>query len=266
MCARALPRHEPADAFLERGYVVFRDVLDARTRTDIQRVVEAALTPLVGPVEFEADVGYPGAPRSREEPGGGTPRRLLYAYARHEVFRRLAQHPTVVAALSELLPGARSIEDVRLSQCHHNCIMTKHPGFSSATAWHQDIRYWSFDRPELISVWWAIGDEDRTNGALRAIPGSHELSLDRVRFDKDLFLRHDLGENKALIRTAEAIELDAGDVLLFSCRLFHAAGKNLSQTTKISPVFTYHACSNQPIPQTRSAQFPSVPVAEVARS
>ena len=56
-----------------------------------------------------------------------------------------------------------------LSQCHHNCVMTKHPG-CSATLWHQDIRYWSFDRPELISAWFALDQEEAVNGALRVIP------------------------------------------------------------------------------------------------
>jgi len=41
---------------------------------------------------------------------------------------------------------------LELSQAHHNCIMTKNPAFSSATGWHQDIRYWSFQKPELVSV------------------------------------------------------------------------------------------------------------------
>ena len=113
-----------------------------------------------------------------------------------------------------------------MSQCHHNCVMTKHPGFSSSTAWHQDIRYWSFDAPELVSVWLALGSEREENGALWVIPGSHRLRLDRGRFDRHLFLRPELDANRALIDTATLVELEAGDALFFHCRLFHAAGKN----------------------------------------
>ena len=147
-----------------------------------------------------------------------------------------------------------------LSQCHHNCVMTKCPGFSSATLWHQDIRYWSFDEPALVSAWFALGDETRTNGALRVIPGSHNLNLDRGRFDRDLFLRPNLKANRALIHQSQVVELNAGDILLFHCRLFHAAGKNNTALTKLSPVFTYHAVSNKPIPGTRSARLPSIPL------
>ena len=136
--------------------------------------------------------------------------------------------------------------------------MTKHPGYSSATAWHQDIRYWSFDRPELVSAWFALGGESRSNGGLRIIPRSHLLELDRGAFDANLFLRGELDENKTLIRDNSSVELQAGDVLLFHCKLFHAVGKNLSDEVKVSPVFTYHAASNLPVAGTRSAQFPSI--------
>ena len=218
-------------------------------------VARRDLRPLVGPAEFEADVGYPGAPANRGATGGETPRRLLHAYARDEALRRYATRSDLALALRQLL-GTQ----VELSQCHHNCIMTKHPGHSSATLWHQDMRYWSFDRPELVSAWLALGPETEANGALRVIPGSHRMELDRGRFDRGLFLRPDLAENQALIDQAVTVELDAGDVLLFSSRLFHAAGRNDSERVKLSVVFTYHAADNRPIPGTRSAEYPSLPL------
>lgn len=53
-------------------------------------------------------------------------------------------------------------DDIVLSQRHHNCIMTKQPGYSSATLWHQDNRYWWFDTENLISAWLALGEETRS--------------------------------------------------------------------------------------------------------
>jgi len=138
--------------------------------------------------------------------------------------------------------------------------MTKHPGFSSVTSWHQDIRYWSFDRPELISTWLALGSERSENGGLMVIPGSHQLALDRGRLDAALFLRTDIPENQALIADAKAVELDAGDMLFFHSRTFHAAGQNMTGDIKRSLVFTYRHSSNEPIPETRSAVYPDIPV------
>ena len=65
---------------------------------------------------------------SRDAPGGKTPRRLLHAYARSDELKMLATQPQVVRVLQRLMG-----DSVCLSQCHHNCVMTKHPGFSSAT-------------------------------------------------------------------------------------------------------------------------------------
>ena len=90
------------------------------------------------------------------------------------------------------------------------------------------------------------------------IPGTHELELSPGRFDANLFLRPDLAENKALIAKAIKVELEKGDVLFFHSKLFHAAGRNLSDETKFSVVFTYHQGRNEPIVGTRSNRFPSV--------
>lgn len=245
-----------AGRFRTDGHVVLRGFAAADECEALAALARRDLHPLVGPAEFEADVGYPGAPRTRAATGGETPRRLLHAYARDVAFRRFATRRDLAVALGELLS-----DDVRLSQCHHNCIMTKHPGFSSATRWHQDVRYWSFDRPDLVSVWLALGSETPANGALQVIPGSHRLELDRGRLDRDLFLRADLAENRTLIDRAQTVELGAGDVLLFSSRLFHAAGRNDTDDVKLSVVFSYHAAANRPIPGTRSAQYPSLPLA-----
>ena len=244
------------DTFRRDGYLVVRGLVDRPSVDEMRRTVLRALEPLQGPAEFEADVGYPGSPTSRDAAGGHTPRRLLHAYSRGPVFRRWATAPELAATLRSVMRA----EGIEMSQCHHNCVMTKHPGFSSSTAWHQDIRYWSFDAPELVSVWIALGPEREENGALRVIPGSHRLHLDRGRFDRHLFLRPEIGENRELIDTATLVELEAGDALFFHCRLFHAAGKNVSREVKLSAVFTYHTGGNRPIPGTRSDRYPSVPV------
>ena len=248
-----------ASVFGRDGYIVVKGMVDAADCDDVRALVEAALDPLLGAAEFEADVGYPGAPAGLDSVGGRTPRRLLFAASR---FPRLRDWATGQRMRSEL--AAFLGDEPVLSQCHHNCVMTKHPGYSSATLWHQDIRYWSFDTPELVSVWLALGDETPRNGALKIIPGSHRLDLDRGRFDRDLFLRPDLKENKALIRQSRDVVLEPGDVLFFHCRAIHAAGKNLSGEVKLSCVFTYHAADNRPIPGTRSDRYPGLPLAAEA--
>lgn len=218
-------------------------------------VANAHLVQAVAPLEFEADVKYPGAPVSRDAPGGRTVRRLLQAYARDSAFARWGTSAAVADHLGTVLGPA-----IELSQAHHNCVMTKDPRYSSLTSWHRDIRYWSFERPELVSVWLALGRERIENGCLLVLPGSHALDFGSERLDDAEFLRTDAPQNKALLASQVAVELDPGDVLFFHCRLFHAAGHNQTSETKFSVVYTYHAADNRPLPGSRSASLPDVPL------
>jgi len=240
--------------FREQGFVVIPEFAAPDTLARLKRIAQEHLAEMIAPVEYEIDVQYPGAPTDATLVGADTVRRLLQAYARHAEFRDWAQAPTAVALLAELLETS----SVMLSQCHHNCVMTKQPGYSSATLWHRDNRYWQFDEPDLVSFWLAITPETRNNGCLRVIPGSHRFDLIPERYDAAKFLRPDLPENKALMAKSVRVELQAGDAVFFHSQLLHAAGRNLTSETKLSLVYTYHAKANAPVRQTRSARFPSI--------
>jgi len=242
--------------FEKTGYLIRRNLIDDATTSELVSLIDRSLKPALAPVEFEADVHYPGSPESRSAPGGNTPRRLLHAYSRDAQFQAIGRHAGVVDTLKALM----QTDKVLLSQNHHNCVMTKHPGFSSVTRWHQDIRYWRFDRPELISVWLALGPETVDNGCLLVLPGSHQWDLDPGRLDAALFLRTDLAENAELLEKTTPVELQRGDVLFFHSRTLHAAGQNQSDTIKRTLVYTYRAGDNQPIPETRSSIFDDIPV------
>ena len=221
----------------------------------MKAVAQRHLAAQVGPLEYEAQVKYSGAPASLEAPGGRTVRRLLQAYARDSLFREWATSPDMSARLRQLLGP-----DVELSQAHHNCVMTKNPAFSSATGWHQDIRYWSFQKPELVSVWLALGPEHEKNGCLWLVPGSHRMDFRREQYDDDRFFRADPDENRNILQARIAAELDEGDALFFHCCLLHAAGTNRNGLTKFAAVFTYHDTRNRPFPGTRSASLPEIPL------
>ena len=239
--------------FESDGYAVVRGLVASADCAALKAAAESDLANVKEPVEYEADTQYPGAPVSHDAPGGRTVRRLLQAYARGRIFARWGTAPAIAARLKQLL-GPR----VDLSQSHHNCVMTKNPRYSSVTQWHQDIRYWSFERPELISVWIALGREFVENGCLLVLPGTHVMDIAPERFDAALFLRPGDAANRELIATQRRVELDAGDVLFFHCRLFHAAGNNQTGDTKFSLVFTYHAADNHPLAGTRSAGRPDI--------
>lgn len=239
--------------FADMGFIVLGGLVTPARLQRLRTAVSAQLAAGAEPAEYEADLQYPGAPRSRAAAGGATTRRLLQAYQRDTQLRDWATSPEVTAPLRQLL-GPR----IALSQVHHNCIMTKHPHFSSSTGWHQDIRYWAFQKPELVSVWLALQAEFADNGCLAFLPGTHDLALPPDRLDDSLFLREDHPQNRALIASRVTPTLAPGDVVLFHCRTFHAAGSNRTDEVKLSVVFTYHSADNAAVPGTRSASLPSI--------
>jgi phytanoyl-CoA hydroxylase len=253
--SRTAPQFSQAELqqWTRDGYAIVRGLAELRLRDEMQRAVSEGLAKLIEPIEYEADVHYPGAPESRDAVGGRTVRRLKQAHSRGPAFTEWIQHPEVVGRLQQLL-GA----ELLCPLAHHNCIMTKSPRFSSETGWHQDIRYWSYAAPELVSVWLALGHEHPENGCLLLLPGTHRQSFARERLDDELFLREDLPENQELIATAVPALLDPGDVLFFHCRTVHAAGANHTTEVKASVVFTYRAAENRPLPGSRSAALPEM--------
>jgi len=241
------------DQFQREGFVVVRSLVTEADLARMRLITERGVREEIAPIEYEAELRYPGAPVSLQSVGGRTIRRLKQAHSRGFLFTEWMLRPEMLGRLQQLLGP-----NVVCPLAHHNCIMTKQPQFSSETGWHQDIRYWSFQRPELINAWIALGNERPENGCLQVIPGSHTLSLDRRRFDDDLFFRTDLAENQPLIATKQFVELAPGDVLFFHCKTLHAASRNATRETKYSVVFTFRAADNPPLPNTRSSALPEL--------
>jgi phytanoyl-CoA hydroxylase len=246
--------------FERDGYFIVRRMVSDAMRARMLEVTRDGLSREVPPIEYEAELHYPGAPQSFDATGGHTVRRLKQALSRDFCFVEWASSPELVNRLRQLLGPA-----VVMPLAHHNCVMTKEPRHSSDTGWHQDIRYWAFQQPELISVWLALTSETTKNGCLRVIPGSHRLNLDRGRFDHDLFLRPELPENQQLIQNAVWAELEPGDVLFFHARTFHAASRNYTDLTKFSVVFTFRGADNLPKAGSRSSSLPELVLPAPAR-
>ena len=247
------PRREEIERLRDRGYVVVPRFVPLDELAKLNAAARSQLAGRADPLEFEADLQYPGAPPSRTAAGGETVRRLLDAYARDAVFAGCGTAPALRAWMQDYFG-----ESVLMSRVHHNCLMTKHPLYGSLTNWHRDIRYWSFGREDLVSVWFALGEERIDNGALWFVPGSHRTLFDADRFDDAKFFRSDRADNAEIIRGAESPRLAPGDAVFFHCNTLHSAGKNLSGAVKFSLVYTYHGRSNAPQPGTRSASKPEV--------
>lgn len=248
---------EEVSFFQENGFLVVKQLIDESTRQAMKRRTLADLEHLTEPIEYEAELQYPGAPESIQSEGGKTPRRLKTAHERDPIFLETLKRSQFLNRLQQLLGPT-----VIMPTVHHNCIMTKEPDYSSDTGWHQDIRYWRYEKRELVTVWIALGDEYPENGSLKVIPGSHKRLYSPDQFDDELFLRNDLAENEELLLNVEHLTLSAGDVLFFHCRTFHAASRNYTAESKYSAVFTFRGSENDPVAGSRSASLPEMMISE----
>ena len=235
------------------GFIIGRQLAQAELIHRIIQLTDNLLQTPIQPIEYESELGYPGAPELIDEIGSKIPRRFLNAFCRGQSLYDWATHPDVLSRLHQLIG-----ESITLSLAHHNSIMTKHPDFSSDTGWHRDIRYWSFNSSDLITVFLALTPSNTENGGLRFLPRSHKDIIQDHQLDNKSFLKTDLPENQALLVREVTIDLDPGDVIFFHSLTFHGAPRNRTKQERRSLLFTYHDTQNLPMPGTRSASMPEL--------
>ncbi len=248
--------HAQIQQFKIDGYLVIPKLLNESELRTLRELSLRHLEQRIQPFELEAEVKYPGAPLSQDSPGGETIRRLRMAYQRGNQFAKTATTPVILRAIQQILGG----EKLFINPNHHNCVMTKLPQYSSVTHWHRDTRYWNFDNKYLVNAWIALGDEREANGCMKILPGSHRWEVRREALDSAQFLIPEHPDNAGRLDTQRLVELDAGDLLLFSAHCFHAAGKNQTQQPKYSMVFTYHNETTKAIENTNSAKETAIQV------
>src|SRR5690349_21148047 len=88
-------KKEQVQVLREQGFVVVPGLMSPERCAELKKVALEQLALAQAPVEFEADLRYPGAPDSKHAPGGHTVRRLLDAYGRHPSYREWATAPEI---------------------------------------------------------------------------------------------------------------------------------------------------------------------------
>jgi hypothetical protein len=96
--------------------------------------------------------------------------------------------------------------------------------------WHQDSRYWAVRPLQTCTAWVAFDESNRTNGALKFIPGSHMRGLYSHRTDDspDLALHQVLDDERFDESQAQIVELVPGQVSLHHADLVHGSAPNVS--------------------------------------
>ena len=157
----------------ERGFVVVPDVIPTETTDEARALIHGLLTA-----------------EATEEARQTKTQRVARLAVKHQLFRDLMCHPTVLAVWERFL-GA----DFYCSTWSAN---TAFPGFGEI-CWHVDYPYWSLQPPWppgniTGQTVWLLDDFTEENGATGAVPFSHRLGqpplapTERWRDDGEILL------------------------------------------------------------------------------
>ncbi|XP_028271316.1 uncharacterized protein LOC114442178 [Parambassis ranga] len=118
-------------------------------------------------------------------------------------------------------------------------------------AWHQDMRYWGIAGGPVLSVWLALDDSQRENGALQVIPGTHHSGMlphrQAIRPGNMLSVNQEIPEELVDAEKTVYCPLLAGQMSIHDGLLVHASDPNTSQRRRCGFVIRYVPTCAYPI-------------------
>ncbi|KAM9795654.1 putative alpha-ketoglutarate-dependent hypophosphite dioxygenase [Neosynchiropus ocellatus] len=178
-------------------------------------------------------------------------------HLQHKWVMDLAQHPNLLKVMTALLGPNVILLDSRFI-CKYPIVNLEQRGSEinpesglPYVAWHQDMRYWGVAGGPVISVWLALDDATKENGALQVIPGSHKCGMflhqQAVRFGNMLTVNQEIPSELVNSEDAVLCPLSAGQMSVHDGFLVHASDANMSQKRRCGFVVRYVSTSAFPI-------------------
>ncbi len=195
----------------DRGYVIFRDVIDNNTVREMSEHVEWLQN------------RHPDL--SGEELG----HTLM---ADDPFWVRLVSDGRLLD-IAELFIGP----DIALFASHY---ISKPARTGRQVLWHQDGAFWPLDPMEVVTLWLAVDHSGPDNGCVRLVPGSHRQDLQAMRDRDDV--DNVLGSEIAVdVDEDDAVDmvLSPGDVEVHHPRIVHGSKANTSDNRRCGLTIRY---------------------------
>lgn len=208
--------------FHQHGYVVLRELITPDVVAFAKRTIDDFINEHPDNVMYEPEI------LQTRQPAELTPEERVMAVRgihqqvfKDERFGQLARNRALVDALVSLLgPDIKVLQDMAL---------IKPPRIGSEKPAHQDAAYFEIEPlDQIVGTWWALDDATVENGCMFVWPGTHRLPVipHTAREGTPHLV---LDESMAGGSQSTALPMAAGDVLLFSSRLFHFTPPNRSE-------------------------------------
>ena len=227
----------PADLATYRrdGYIVLPDILTRDEVEALRRVTEEFVRNSRAVVAND-DIYDLEESHSVAEP---RVRRIKTPHLHHAEYARVARHPKIVEALTDLW-GTVRFDTGKLNM--------KSAGYGAPVEWHQDWAFYPHTNDDLAAVGIMLDDCDSENGPMMVIPGSHLGPVYDHHGPDGRFCG-------ALDPDACALDLSpaapclgkAGSITVHHVRAVHGSATNFSGKERRFLLFQYRAADAWPL-------------------
>lgn len=235
-------------AFWENGFIIVRSLLESN---EIEKLRESLESPNSSIMKHSYD---------QDDGDGRFTRMCLWNHPGNDL-------TGVISRSKKFVDTCESILDQEVYHYHTKLVM-KEPHTGGAFQWHQDYGYWYLNGiffPDMVSIQVGIDDMDTGNGCLQVLRGSHKMG--RIEHGR---VGEQAGADIERVKKAEevfervAVELKAGDGVVFHCNLLHRSDQNHSDRRRWSFISCYNAASNNPTKEHHHACY--TPIVKVNNS
>jgi len=256
--ARFLPRREPVvsgtvdagplnqrqlDEFEANGFLVLPELLSANE-------VERCLSEIE---LIRSNRDWLSRPEAVIEPEADALRSLFAVHRLSDFFAAVSSDERIVRRAMQILGS-----DVYITQSRVNL----KPGFSGkGFYWHSDFETWHVEdgmpRMRAVSCSILLTENNRHNGPLMLVPGSHRHFLTCVGETPDEHYRQSLRSQKFGVPDDANLQTliddgglrsalgPAGTVIFFDCNTMHGSGSNISPWPRSNLFFVYNRVDNR---------------------
>lgn len=192
-------------------------------------------------------------PEVIREPGGDEIRSIFAVHRDDEVFKQMAQHPSMQAIIKQILGS-----DVYV---HQSRINFKQGFTGKEFYWHSDFETWHVEdgmpRMRALSCSIALEDNHANNGPLMVVPGSHQIFVSCVGQTPENNYKSSLRKQEYGVPDQESLKYlvrqggivapvgKAGSVLLFDCNLMHGSNSNITPDPRSNVFIVYNSVHNK---------------------
>lgn len=219
-----MQRQEAIHYFTENGFVILPELFSESEISSISQEIDKILTGTARYVPKDSLV---------YEPGSSPPviRNVFTLHRFNPMFMNIAQRPRIVSLVEQILASPLRLYSSQL--------FAKPAAVGSQVPLHQDMPYWPFEPPEMLSAWIALDDSTTENGCVRFLAGSHRLGL--LRHVPSGVVGNSLRLEDARVAgiSEVAAEVRRGSCVLHHCLTAHRSEPNRSAKPRRGLIYIY---------------------------